>query len=78
MPFKGLKDFIFFGMVLKFPNFTKLFKVHIDASDFAINGIFMQQGHLIAFESKKPCGAQLQWPIHEKQLYIIICCLKTQ
>jgi hypothetical protein len=36
----------------------------------------MQNGHPITFESKKFCGAQLQWPTHEKELYTIVCCLK--
>ncbi len=41
--------------MLRFPNFTKPFEVHTDASDFVINWVFMQNGHLIAFESKKLC-----------------------
>jgi len=75
--FEGLKEIFFFTLLLKFPNFTKPFKVHINASDFAIGGIFMQWGHLIAFENKKPCGIQLQWPTHEKKLYTIVWCVKT-
>jgi hypothetical protein len=34
--------------VLKFPEFDKPFKVHMDASDFAIQGVLMQDGRLIA------------------------------
>jgi hypothetical protein len=63
--------------VLRFLDFTKPFEVHIDVSDFAIDGVFMQNGHLIAFESKKLCGARLRWPTHEKELYVIVCCLKS-
>jgi hypothetical protein len=40
--FEGLKEKFSFALVLRFPNFTKLFKVHTNASDFAINGVFMQ------------------------------------
>jgi hypothetical protein len=54
--------------MLKFSNFTKLFKVHIDVSDYTIGGVLMQDGHPIAFESKIPYGAQLQWPTHEKNV----------
>jgi hypothetical protein len=57
--FEDLKDKLSSTLVLKFLHFTKLFKVHIDASDFALEGVFKQEGHLIAFESKKPCGTQL-------------------
>ncbi len=72
-----MKNKLSFVHVLTFLDFTKLFEIHIDASDFTISGMFMQDGHWIAFESKKLCGAQLQWPIHEKKLYAIVCCLKA-
>jgi hypothetical protein len=36
----------------------------------------MQDGHPIAFKCKKLCGTQLQWLIHEKELYVVVCCLK--
>jgi hypothetical protein len=45
--------------VQKFPDFVKPFEVHIDGNDFAINGVFMQDGHPIAFENKKLSRAQL-------------------
>jgi hypothetical protein len=54
--------------MLKFPNFTKLFEVHINVSDCAIRGVLMQDGHQIAFESKRPYGAQIEWPTHEKNV----------
>jgi uncharacterized protein YifE (UPF0438 family) len=44
-------------------------------SDFTIGEVFIQDGHPIAFESKD--GAQLQWLTHEKELYIVVCCMKT-
>jgi hypothetical protein len=50
--FKDLKQRLPFAHMLKFPNFAKLFEIHTNASDFIIGKIFMQQGHLIAFESK--------------------------
>ncbi len=37
--FKDLKEKLLFTFVLKFIDFTKLFKVHVDASDFAIRGV---------------------------------------
>lgn len=40
-------------LMLALPNHTKLYKVHIDASDFAIGGMLMQKGHVVAFESRK-------------------------
>jgi hypothetical protein len=39
--------------VWKFLDFTKSFKVHINVNDFIINGVLIQDGHQIVFESKK-------------------------
>jgi hypothetical protein len=41
------------AIVLKLPNFNKDFEIHSDASDFAIGGILVQDGRLVAFENKK-------------------------
>jgi hypothetical protein len=49
--FEELKEKLSFAPILKFPHFTKLFEVHIDASDFAIYGVFIQDGHPIAGEN---------------------------
>jgi hypothetical protein len=64
--FEDLKSKLSFTLALKFPNFTKPFEIQTDANDFGIGGVFMQDGHSITFKSKKICGAQLQWPTHEK------------
>jgi hypothetical protein len=32
------------------------FGVHIDANNFTVGGVLMQDGHMIAFESKKLVG----------------------
>ncbi len=56
--------------MLKFPIFIKPFEVHIDANDFAIGGVFMQDGHPIAFGNKKLSRVQLRWPTHKKELYV--------
>jgi hypothetical protein len=56
------------ALMLKFPNFTKLFEIHTNARDFTIEGVFMQEGYIITFENKKLCRTQLWWPNHKKQL----------
>ena len=48
-------------LVLKFPEFKKPFEVHIDASDFAIGGVLMQEGQPWAFESKKLSDVERRW-----------------
>jgi hypothetical protein len=69
--FEDLKEKLLSTLMLKFLDFTKPFKVHTDANDFTIEGIFMQDGQLIVFKGKKLYGAQLRWPIHEKELWCV-------
>jgi hypothetical protein len=57
-------------------SFSKPFKVHTNASGFAIGGVLMQDGHPITFENKKLVGAQLRWPMHETELFVLVNCLK--
>jgi hypothetical protein len=64
--YEDLKEKLSSTPMLKFLDFTKLFEVHIDVSDFTIGGVLMQNGHPITFGSKKLCGAQLRWLTHEK------------
>jgi hypothetical protein len=39
--FKDIKEKLSSSPVLKYLDFTKMFKVHIDAIDFTIKGVFM-------------------------------------
>ena len=51
--FDRLKRAITEEPVLALPDYTKPYEVHTDASDFAIDGVLMQDGCPIAFESRK-------------------------
>jgi hypothetical protein len=51
--FGTLKGILVKALVLKSPDFDKDFKIHSDASDFAIGGVLVQEGRPVAFESKK-------------------------
>jgi hypothetical protein len=62
---------------LKHSEFDKKFEVHTDESGCVIGGIFMQDGHLVAYENRKLTGSQLRWPTHEKKLYAVVRCLKN-
>ena len=39
--------------VLKLPDFTKSFEIHTDASDVSYGAVLIQDGHPVAYESKK-------------------------
>jgi len=51
--FEKLKTAVASAPVLGLPDFEKPFEVHTDASDRAIGGVLVQEGHPVAFESRK-------------------------
>jgi hypothetical protein len=75
--FETLKGILVKAPVLKLPDFDKEFEIHSDASDFAIGGVLVQEGRLVAFESKKLSETERRWPTHEQELWAVIHCLKT-
>ncbi len=75
--FETLKGILVKAPMLKLPDFDKDFEIHSDASDFAIGGILMQDGRLVAFESKKLSETKRRWPTHEKEMWAVIHCPKT-
>jgi hypothetical protein len=75
--FGTLKGILVKALVLKLPNFDKEFEIHYDASDFAIGGVLVQEGRPVAFESKKLSETKRRWPTHEKEMWVVIHCLKT-
>ncbi|KAK2999801.1 hypothetical protein RJ639_023065 [Escallonia herrerae] len=54
--------------VLALPDVSKSFKVHTDASDFALGGFLMQECHPVAYESRKLNEAERRYTTHEKEL----------
>jgi hypothetical protein len=74
--FEQLKQHLVSAPVLILPDPTKPFTVTTDASDFAI-GAVLSQNHgkgdqPLAFESRKLSSAELNYPIHEKELLAIV------
>ena len=74
--FDALKKALTSSGMLRYLDFEKEFKAHIDASRSAIGGVLMQEGRPIAFESKKLKSSKLRWPIHE-ELFAVVHCLKV-
>ncbi len=75
--FEILKGILVKALVLKLSNFDKDFESHSNASDFAIGGVLVQDGRLVAFESKKLSEMERRWPTHEKEMWAVVHCLKT-
>ncbi|KAH9678960.1 Endonuclease [Citrus sinensis] len=75
--FEELKRAISEEPVLALPDHTKPFEVQTDASDFAIRGVLMQEGHPIAFESQKLNDTERRYTVQEKEMTAIIHCLRV-
>uniref|UniRef100_A0A803LKS9 Reverse transcriptase/retrotransposon-derived protein RNase H-like domain-containing protein n=1 Tax=Chenopodium quinoa TaxID=63459 RepID=A0A803LKS9_CHEQI len=74
--FQELKDSVMREPVLALPNPNKPFEVETDASDFALGGVLLQDGHPIAFESRKLNSAERKYATQEKELLAIVHCLR--
>lgn len=73
--FDKLKRAVSSAPVLGLPDFHKPFEVHTDASDRAIGGVLVQEGHPLAFESRKLKDAEQRYSTHEKEMVAVIHCL---
>ncbi|XP_022864502.1 uncharacterized protein LOC111384459 [Olea europaea var. sylvestris] len=75
--FDDLKAAVMLEPVLALPDFNKSFEVQTDASDFAIGGVLMQEGHPIAFESRKLNDTERRYTVQEKEMTAIVHCLRV-
>ncbi|GJS21721.1 putative nucleotidyltransferase, ribonuclease H [Tanacetum coccineum] len=74
--FESLKKAVMEEPVLRLPDVTMPFELHTDASDFAIGGVLMQDGHPIAFESRKLNETERKYTVQEKEMTAIVHCLR--
>ncbi|KAL0422585.1 UNVERIFIED_CONTAM: Transposon Tf2-11 polyprotein [Sesamum latifolium] len=66
--FDNLKRAMVTDPVLALPDMSKPFVVETDASDFALGGVLVQDGHPVAFESRKLKDVERRYSVHEKEL----------
>ncbi|KAF8029124.1 hypothetical protein BT93_E1718 [Corymbia citriodora subsp. variegata] len=64
-------------LVLVLPDHTKPYKVETDASDYAIGGVLMQDGHPVAFESHKLNDTERRYTVQENEMTALVHCLRT-
>ena len=76
MAFEGLKEAISTELVLRLPDLDLLFEVQTDASNKALGRVLVQEGHSMAFESKKLNNAEQRYSTHEKEMTFVVHCLQ--
>ena len=63
--------------ILAFPDFSKPFTIHTDASHCQLGGVISQEGRPIAFHSRKLNDAQTRYTTTERELLSIVETLKA-
>lgn len=75
LAFNELKQAVSTSPVLALPDVMKPFEVHTDASKFALGGVLMQEGHPVAYESRKFNDAERRYTTNEKEMLAVVHCL---
>ena len=62
--------------LLAYPDFSKEFHIHTDASDVQLGAVILQENRPIAFFSRKLHPAQMRYTVTERELLSIVEVLK--
>ena len=72
MTFEDLKETMTRGHVLELVDVSKPFEIKTDASNFALGGVLIQEGHPIAYESQKLNDVERRYTISKKEIGITL------
>ena len=72
MAFEDLKATMTRGPVLGLVDVTKPFEIETDASDFALGGVLIHEGHPIAYKSRKINDAERRYTVSEKEMLVVV------
>ena len=74
--FENIKTILSKEVLLSYPDFNLPFEIHTDASKIQLGAVISQQGHPIAFYSRKLSSAQTRYTTIEQELLAIVETLK--
>jgi hypothetical protein len=75
--FELLKQKLIEAPLLRTPNESLPCKVVTDASDLGLGGVLLQEGHPVAFESRKLNDAELNYQTTEKEMLAVVHALRV-
>ncbi len=75
--FEGLKAALTTAPVLRLPNYDKPFEVIADASVHGLGAVLMQDGHPVAYESRKFSPAEYNYDTGEQEMLAVVHALKA-
>src|SRR6476469_3057543 len=75
--FEKLKLLLTEAPLLRTPDPTKLYRCVTDASDFGLGAVLLQEGHPIAFESRKLNSAEQNYTTTEREMLAVVHALRV-
>jgi hypothetical protein len=74
--FQELKKRLTTAPVLTMPDMEKSFSIYCDASDQGLGCVLMQDGHVVAYASRKLRKHEEKYPTHDLELAAVVHTLK--
>jgi hypothetical protein len=75
--FRELKERLTFAPLLALPSGTEGFVVYSDASKRGLGYVLMQHGHVIAYASRQLKSHEVNYPVHDLELAVVVFALRV-
>jgi hypothetical protein len=75
--FEKLKHLLAEAPLLRTPDESKIYRVVTDASDIGLGGVLLQEGHPIAYESRKLNSAEQNYTTTERKMLAVVHALRV-